>query len=744
MLHSLQQWLKNIKIDDPIEREQAYLLQIMMIGLCTITLLSMPMSFVVSKTIGEGIRTNITIAIIFSFYLVSLFVIRKGEVRRSVIIASTGLLLGLSSLLVLEGLRNSGWVLSAFMMPITLAGLLTGRKGIIIVGALSIFAITAIGVLQLINVAFIGAFPRSEDTLPSTISTFVLSTLVVVFFFHRFSASLRDALNRALEREKELKQIRDRLEVLVSERTAALQTALDTVKDRESNLAQTNVELAAAKTAAEEANQMKSRFLANMSHELRTPLNAIINFTAFLDRYGDFSERQFDLQKRVLHNADHLLGLINDILDLSKIEAGRMELLYDATELHPLIEGVMTTAIGLTRDKGLELILDAPEDLPLVVIDKVRIRQVLLNLLSNAAKFTEHGSITLAVAQPDAQTIQIAVKDTGVGIAPENQERIFEEFQQVQNSAVPQYQGTGLGLPISKRLVEMHGGRMWLESAVGQGSTFFFTLPLNASSPEADVTSTPALLLSSNGAANTADVLVVDDHPDAIETFRLMLEPAGYNIHGVQDSRQAVEAIKRIQPRLIITDVQMPHIDGWELLAQIKNDQSIAHIPVIVCSVVDQGTIGLVLGARKHIVKPVREDVLLAVVQECVSHSAQVLVVDDNPDARHVIETILTNRGYQLAAAVNGVEALNSIRNHKPDLIILDLMMPEMDGFEVLTYLRNHDDYAQIPVIIVSAKDLEAHEHEWLMTRTQGVIAKRQLNEAEFLNRIQGIFQQGA
>ncbi len=755
---SIKHWAKNIPIEDPVEYKQAQLLQIMIIALCAVGFSSILASFVVSRTTGELIRAEVFIILAFVFYLISIRSLRKGEFRQSVIIVASGLLISFSGILILEGLRNSGWLLSAFMIPITLAGLLTGRKGILIVGGLSIAVIIIIGGLQLATTGIIGIFPREGDLLPPTMSTFILGAGASTFLFHRFSASLREALNTAqdalarsevlvVERTaalEEVQKIRDNLEIIVGERTEDLKEALRTVEDREANLAQTNVALAAAKTAAEEANQLKSRFLANMSHELRTPLNAIINFTAFIERYGEFTDRQRDLQQRVLHNADHLLGLINDILDLSKIEAGRMELLYEATELQPLIEGVMTTAMGLTRDKGLELNQDVPEDLPIMVIDKVRIRQVLLNLLSNAVKFTEQGSITLAITQPDPKTIRVAVTDSGVGISAENQQRVFEEFQQVQNDAMPQHQGTGLGLPISKRLVEMHGGLMGMESVIGQGSTFFFTLPVNAGLPEPP-TDQPALSLSPQpGSAGGIDIFIIDDIEDSHETFRIMLEPAGYRISGVTDSRKALAAIRQSQPRLIISDVQMPHIDGWEVLAQIKNDPAIAHIPVIICSVVDQGTIGMVLGARKHIVKPIREETLLAIVQECVESTAHVLVVDDNADARQVLQGILATIGYHITEAANGVEAMAAIGQHKPDLIILDLMMPEMDGFEVLTLLRSNEAYATIPVIIVSAKDLEPQEHTWLMGRAQGVIAKRQLSETEFLHHIQRVFKQGA
>ncbi|HEY1013329.1 MAG TPA: sensor histidine kinase, partial [Herpetosiphonaceae bacterium] len=260
-----------------------------------------------------------------------------------------------------------------------------------------------------------------------------------------------------------------------------LQTQLNLVNQREAHLAHANEELAAAKAAAEEANQMKSRFMANMSHELRTPLNSIINFTRIImaGMSGPVTEEQVDFLNRVRFSGEHLLGLINDILDISKIEAGRMELLGEEMDLLPVFKSVMATAAGLTKEKPIELHLDVPESLPPIWVDKSRFRQVLLNLISNAAKFTKQGEISVRAQIVDNE-LCVSVRDTGIGIAPADQQKIFEEFRQIQGDLTREYQGTGLGLPISRRLVEMHGGEMWVESAPGAGSTFFFTLPIRA------------------------------------------------------------------------------------------------------------------------------------------------------------------------------------------------------------------------------------------------------------------------
>jgi signal transduction histidine kinase/CheY-like chemotaxis protein len=510
------------------------------------------------------------------------------------------------------------------------------------------------------------------------------------------------------------------------------QTLERTVEQRTTELVQAMAVVQEARVTAEQASQLKSQFLANMSHELRTPLNAIINFTRFLskERYGSLTERQTELQQRVLANADHLLGLINDILDLSKIESGRMELVYEELDLAPVLQSVMSTASGLTKEKQLGLTLDVPHSLPLVRIDKTRIRQVLLNLLSNAAKFTNQGGISVRAHVIDEQMLCIAVQDTGIGIAPEHQNLVFEEFRQVQGELTREYEGSGLGLSISKRLVELHGGRMWLESTLGTGSTFFFTLPVYQPAPVLNLPPEPAIDPS------RPVVVVVDDDPNAQQIFRHYLESAGYSVCAVLDSRQALETIQQCQPDLVILDVLMPHFDGWEVLTQLKSMPETAAIPVIICSIVEQQQLGLALGAHAYLVKPVREEDFLALVQQLAPASTRILVIDDNPDTQQIVSAMLEGHGCQVVAAEDGVQGWEAVQEQRPDLILLDLMMPRMDGFELLERLRADPAHAMIPVVVITAKELEPHEREWLLSRTQSCLQKNQLTAAQFVDYI--------
>ncbi|HEY0602157.1 MAG TPA: ATP-binding protein, partial [Herpetosiphonaceae bacterium] len=415
------------------------------------------------------------------------------------------------------------------------------------------------------------------------------------------------------------------------------QTLEQTVRERTADLAEAMQQAQEARAAAEQANELKTQFLANMSHELRTPLNSIINFTRILmvGMRGPVTESQVDYLNRVRSSGEHLLGLINDILDLSKIEAGKMELFKEPISIGDVVHSVMSSAAGLTKSKPIELHHEIEPDLPTIEVDRTRIRQVLLNLLSNAAKFTDEGSITVRVTQQDSQVL-ISVRDTGIGIAPEHQALIFEEFRQVEGDSNRRYEGTGLGLAICRKLIELHGGRIWVESAAGAGSTFFFTLPFQIV-PEQPLPTTATPLSHLRG----AKILVIDDDPAAIEIVMTYLSRDGHIVTGVSDSRYALEEARRLQPDAIILDVLMPHKDGWEILGALKADPELKQVPVVLYSIMEEQKLGFYLGANAYLTKPIDEEQLRSTVAQLVSHDSTILVIDDDDDAREIVITQL-------------------------------------------------------------------------------------------------------
>ncbi|MBA3534061.1 MAG: response regulator [Ardenticatenales bacterium] len=513
-----------------------------------------------------------------------------------------------------------------------------------------------------------------------------------------------------------LRELINSLEQRVAERTQQLEHASE--------------ELRRAKVLAESANDLKSKFLANMSHELRTPLNAIINFAAFmLSRdFGDLTEHQDMMQQRIRANGQHLLSLINDILDLSKIEAGKMDLRCEEVDLRALIESVRSTALGLTKDKELQLVVELPEaTLPLIWADQRRIRQVLLNLLSNAAKFTpEEGIITVRVWEEEGGSVAVSVSDTGIGIPPEQLTRVFEEFHQVQDDASREYQGTGLGLPICRRLIEMHGGTIQVTSDLGYGSTFTFTLPIASSESGTPLPTIPQTPEPSAPEHQGRLIIVVDDDSDAQAIFRHHLGAAGWTVHSVMDSNQALEAIRRMHPHLVILDIMMPHLDGWQVLQQLRTEAATARVPIVVCSIVDaaQEHMGVVQGVQSWLTKPIVGEELLQEVQNHARLPARVLVVDDDPDARMVVRSILEGDGWDVIEAIDGEEALQLLSEEQPDLMILDLMMPKVDGFKVLEQMQLSRAGSAVPVIVVTARELSGQEERWLAEHTQGYFQK--------------------
>jgi CheY-like chemotaxis protein/anti-sigma regulatory factor (Ser/Thr protein kinase) len=393
-----------------------------------------------------------------------------------------------------------------------------------------------------------------------------------------------------------------------------------------------------------------------------------------------------------------------------------------------VLEGVMSTAQGLAKDKELHLSLDIPRDgLPLVWADQSRVRQVLLNLLSNAVKFTPGGgSIAVRAAVQDGM-VSISVQDSGIGIKPEHQGLVFEEFRQVDSDLNRQYQGTGLGLPICKRLIQMHGGTLTLESVPGEGSTFTFTLPIAQMPtplPGREAAPTQGHIAAPTGPHGL--VVVVDDDPDAQSLLRHTLENAGWQVREVLESQRALEVIQETKPDLVVLDIQMHPLDGWEVLRQLRADPALTKLPVVICSVVDpvQGQMGIVNGIQGWVVKPVERQEFLTQVERVTTPPAQILVVDDEEDSRLVVRSILEQSGWRVIEARDGEEALACLAEREPDLIVLDLMMPRVDGFEVLRRLGTMVGREHIPVIVVTAKDLTVEESQWLATHTQGYFQK--------------------
>ncbi len=492
-----------------------------------------------------------------------------------------------------------------------------------------------------------------------------------------------------------------------------------------------------------EVDQLKNEFLANMSHELRTPLNSIIGFSRVILKGidGPLTEMQKTDLNAIYQSGQHLLNLINDILDIAKIEAGKMEFTFEPTDLKEIFRGVMSTAVALVKDKPVELIIDVPDDLPTVMADSRRIRQVVLNLVSNAAKFTDQGFIKIGATYDDYQVI-VSVQDTGIGIPPDKIDAVFEQFKQVDSSSTRRYGGTGLGVPLSKKFVEQHGGDMWLTSEVGKGTTFYFSLPING--PQA-VGEEGAEEEGQAPARVVRTVLAVDDDAQVITLFRRYLEKHGYRIFGLTDPARVVTEAKRLRPYAITLDIIMPGKDGWAVIRELKSDPETRDIPIVVCSVVSEAGKGLSLGVADYIVKPFTEQDLLDALGRLDGdvRDGTILVVDDNADDRHLLRRILEDAGYRVAEAAGGEEAIAQIQSYYPSLVVLDLMMPGMDGFAVLEHLKEDETTRNIPVVVVTAKELSEAEREYLQQRVEyllekGLFDQNQLlrNIAEALNRL--------
>jgi PAS domain S-box-containing protein len=493
----------------------------------------------------------------------------------------------------------------------------------------------------------------------------------------------------------------------------------------------------AARMAAEAANAAKSQFLANMSHELRTPLSAVIGYAEMVqEELDDLGEADLIADvKKIEANARHLLGLINDVLDISKIEADRVEIYAEDFAVAAVVQDVATTVEGLIAKKGNSLTLDLADNLGTAHTDVTKLRQCLINLLSNAAKFTENGRVTLSVARI-GDALRFAVADTGIGMTQEQVGKLFERFTQADASTTRRFGGTGLGLAITRAFAEMLGGSIEVASRDGAGTTFTLTLPVlfqGAAVEHADETPETA--------EDRKTILVVDDDSATRDLLARFLEREGFAVAVAEDGRRGLELARRLRPRAVLLDVTMPQMDGWAVLRALRADPDIGATPIVMVTVLDEQNLAFSLGATDYLQKPIDWGNLRQIVDRLrsVAENGPILVVEDEADVRGHLCSYLRREGFPVIEAENGVDALERMEAERPCLVLLDLMMPEMDGFAFLRSVRARRDWREVPVVVLTAKDITADDRRRLAGHADRVLAKGSTGLGELARELRSL-----
>jgi PAS domain S-box-containing protein len=485
-----------------------------------------------------------------------------------------------------------------------------------------------------------------------------------------------------------------------------------------------------AKEEAERATRFKDQFLSTMSHELRTPLNAVLGFSELLtdEVCGALNARQRRYVDHIHQSGKHLLRLINDILDLSRIEAGRFELTIETISVRSVFYEVLST-VGPLAERKSQTVTQNGDDVLRVCADVTRLKQILLNLLGNAIKFTPQGGHIELLASVENGQARIAVQDSGPGIAPEEQKRIFEAFYRLRTRGEAT-EGTGLGLAISQRLVQLHGSELAIHSVEGKGCCFYFYLPLAALPETYQLREVDGAEIA-HAVKARPQILIAEDDLATCQLIESQLAAFGYDVVSCREPKRVHELAVNMRPDAIILDVLMRPLNGWEVLVGLKSDKRTEQIPVIMMTFVDQPGMGTILGADEFLVKPVQKDVLLEAVERCLRNrgvslpSRQILVIEDDPAAREMIVEMLHSRGFEVQTASDGLEARLTVADSLPALVILDLLLPKVGGFELIAEWRANSRTADLPIFVLTSKDLSADEAKYLRANSEFLMQKQ-------------------
>jgi signal transduction histidine kinase/DNA-binding response OmpR family regulator len=591
----------------------------------------------------------------------------------------------------------------------------------------------------------------------------VVAAALYGFLTYKKEQSLRlkreQLIKNLQEAEYSLMQTNKVLEETIQARVDDIQRVDDRLADevRERKLMESllahNVKIAdEARDRAEEANRTKSEFLANMSHELRTPLNAIIGYSEILeeDAADQGQDSLINDIKKIRNAGKHLLSLINDVLDLAKIESGKVDLYLESFDVNKMVKDVVDTLQPTCEKNNNKMVINCPDNIGLMRSDFTKVRQSLFNLLSNASKFTHNGEVKLTVEQQiiKAKTgesqkfLHFIVQDTGIGMKPEHCKKLFQAFSQADSSTTRKYGGTGLGLAITQNFINMMGGEVMVESEYGVGSTFILRLPQIAhqvatKAEEFDESTATVSSILINP-LHTKTVLVIDDNHHDRKFLHRYLTGEGYNVVMAVNGKQGLQMAKEIVPDMITLDVMMPEMDGWETLVALKNDPFLVNIPVVMSSIIEDRHLAQTLGAVDYLSKPVDKERLIKVVDKHIARSARgpILVIEDDPDTLEITCGFLVQAGWSIQAAENSREAIEIIEKSPPMLILLDLMMPEMDGFEVIKKLRYHPQWQLIPIIVITSVELSTSEYAQLSKQVQNIFQKGKYELQDLLNEV--------